>query len=512
MKLRTAAVSSTRVLLTGTAGIGKSTFLIYFIIRYLYEFSRAPDSSENAAATLQNDEHSVVSSGRMRHVLIFQSVRSEDEFYAIAGPDILRKGTYRDFEAFLLLRTTWYLVDWRPRLGARDVSAATLFVLSPNSIRDRDFNHFDKVLLLSLCMPVWTYDELEKCRQNVFPELSKEFLDYIYDRVGGMPRSCLEAPARALGHRLDEEYARESGVRRLQAALNAVNDPLDVLRVQEESMKVSGWLLHQVPDSETGYEDRGQRVWASAYVIDRFVNRVDPRSASNMTRQVMHGLTWKKRDRRLGKIFECYVRHLFFRAGGARLRKRRLYRALDKRKESEPQQWFTVPQGLAHKPFSAMADFSIPEDDAGTIWTPGPHFPGVDMILTPNSLFQITIPPHHPVKQEPWQKILEKLPVKKKISLYFVVPESIFETFTFENHHNEQGQVSQKMPKSKVMLEQWVLGVPLGRPLNEETAEQSEIHGMEKGAANEGDMRQPKTLKKRKRNIPASNAEVEATN
>ena len=52
-----------RILLTGTPGIGKSTFLIYFIIRYLYE-------SKNPAATFKNDESSVTST-QMRDVLIF---------------------------------------------------------------------------------------------------------------------------------------------------------------------------------------------------------------------------------------------------------------------------------------------------------------------------------------------------------------------------------------------------------------------------------------------------------
>ena len=109
-----------------------------------------------------------------------------------------------------------------------------------------------------------------------------------------------------------------------------------------------------------------------------------------------------------------------------------------------------------------MIDFSIPEEDTGTIWTPSPNFPSVDLILTPNSLFQITISLHQPVKQEPLRKILEKQPVKEKISLYFVVPEESFETSTLQNYQNEQGKVSREAPKSIEMLEQWVLGVPLG--------------------------------------------------
>ena len=110
------------------------------------------------------------------------------------------------------------------------------------------------------------------------------------------------------------------------------------------------------------------------------------------------------------------------------------------------------------------------------------------------------------------RKTLEKLPAKEKISLYFVVPEENFETFTFQNYHNEQGKVSQKVPKSIQMLEQWVLGVPLKRLLSKESG----VQGMKKRAANEDDMQQTQAPKKRRRterrrNISVSNAEREVT-
>jgi hypothetical protein len=267
-------------------------------------------------------------------------------------------------------------------------------------------------------------------------------------------------------------------------------------------------LLHKMPESERSYEDGRHRVWASAYVIDRFVNKMNAHSANSMNREVMEGLARNERDGTLGKVFECYVRHLFFTGGGVGLRKRRLYKG----KKPGPEQPFTMSNELEHKPFSGMVDFSIPEEDTGTIWTPGPNFPSVDMILTPNSLFQIIISSDHPVKQEPLRKILEKLPAKENISLYFVVPERHFESFTFQNYRNEQGKVSRRVPKSIKMLEQWVLGVPLEGFLSKENAEQSEVQGMKKRAANEDDMRQPQTPKKRKRNISVSNAEIEVIN
>ena len=471
---------SVRILLTGTPGIGKSTFLIYFIIRYLYESTIAPDSSKNPAAAFQNDKRSVISSGRIRNVLIFQSANSDNEFYAFAGPNIVRKGTYFDFEAFFFLPTTWYLVDWKPQSKPKSMPAATLFALSPTSAQEDDFKDFEKRLAIRLCMPVWTYDELEECRRHVYPKLSNKSLNYIYDRVGGVPRSCLEAPIEVLQLGLGEKEAHEKGLQRLEYALTEIGNPLSVLRAQKESLnsvKVSGRLLHKVPDSETSYRDGRHRVWASAYVIDKFVHMINTHSANDMSRQVMEGLARNERNGALGKVFECYVRHLFFN-GGVTFSKRRLYKASNKRKEPQSQQWFALPENLEHKPFNGMVDFSIPEEDTGTIWTPGPNFPSIDMILTPNSLFQITISSDHPVKQEPLRKILEKLPTRKKISLYFVVPEESFETFKFQNYHNEQGKVSQKEPKSIQMLEQWVLGVPL-KMLSRGRVEQSEEENAE---------------------------------
>jgi hypothetical protein len=483
-----------RILLTGTSGIGKSTFLIYFIIRHLYESIIAPNSKKNP----------VISSSGMRDILIFQPAQSDNKFYAFAGPNIVRTGTYSDFEAFFLLPTTWYLVDWKPASKPVSEKAATLFALSPNSISDPDFKHFEKVLPQRFCMPVWTYDELEECRRHAFPELPPRSLKYIYTRVGGVPRSCLESPTEALRCKLGGKQAHETGLQRLEDAFEAARDPLNVLRTQEEnwgSAEVSGHLLHRVPDLE--YQDSRRRVWASAYVIDRFVNMIDPHSANNMRCAVRDGLARgglarNERDGTLRKVFECYVRHLFFRGGGTKLRKRRLYKAPNKRKKSETEERFVIPEKLEHKPFNGMADFSIPEGDIGTIWTPGPNFPSVDIILTPNSLFQITTSQRHPVKQEPLRKILEKLPAKKNISLYFIVPDDNFETFPFQNYQNEQGNVSQKVPKALGMVEQWVLGVQLKKELSKENAEQPEVQGVRERTASEDDMRQPRRSKRKR--------------
>ena len=109
----------------------------------------------------------------------------------------------------------------------------------------------------------------------------------------------------------------------------------------------------------------------------------------------------------------------------------------------------------------------------------------VDIIHTPNSLFQITISKGHPIKQEPLRKILKKLSATEKILLYFVVPEDNFNDFTTQNYQNKQRKASKKVPKSVVKLEQWVIGVPLR---NKEKAEQSEVQSIRKRAADQEDI------------------------
>ena len=48
----------------------------------------------------------------------------------------------------------------------------------------------------------------------------------------------------------------------------------------------------------------------------------------------------------LGRVFECYVRHLFLNGGGVKLKKRRLYGALNKGSKPNGPESYTIPNGL----------------------------------------------------------------------------------------------------------------------------------------------------------------------
>ncbi|KAK5816992.1 hypothetical protein F5H01DRAFT_189678 [Linnemannia elongata] len=75
------------IVVTGTSGIGKSAFLVYFAIRLLAE---------------SDDDNPPM--------IVFHTKRSE-KCYVFGGCSTVRSGSIKDFEPFLSLPDTWYLVD-----------------------------------------------------------------------------------------------------------------------------------------------------------------------------------------------------------------------------------------------------------------------------------------------------------------------------------------------------------------------------------------------------------------
>ncbi|RIA94571.1 hypothetical protein C1645_551497 [Glomus cerebriforme] len=124
-----------KFLITGTAGTGKSCFLIYFLIRLLCE-------SNNAT-------------------IIFQPLQSE-KFYCFEGLNI-NYGSYDDFSAYLDDPETWYLADGI--LSPKLVFAKTIVALSPKGVVKDKFQFYEKDVVRTIRMPPWSFEELSFCRK-----------------------------------------------------------------------------------------------------------------------------------------------------------------------------------------------------------------------------------------------------------------------------------------------------------------------------------------------------------
>ncbi|KAG0324110.1 hypothetical protein BG004_003545 [Podila humilis] len=156
--------------ITGTSGIGKSAFLVYFAVRLLAESA--------------DDEPPVI---------IFHTKRSS-ECYAFGGCSVVRSGDIKDFAPFLGQPDTWYIVDSSldPVLGR----AKTVIAASPKTLFSDQYKDVDKRVTWQYYMAPWNLEELTMCRTNVtsFQVVPLEAMEELYTKIGGVPRYVLERP------------------------------------------------------------------------------------------------------------------------------------------------------------------------------------------------------------------------------------------------------------------------------------------------------------------------------
>ena len=105
------------------------------------------------------------------------------------------------------------------------------------------------------------------------------------------------------------------------------------------------------------------------------------------------------------------------------------------------------------------------------------NFGAVDLFVTPNSIFQVTVSEYHPIKQVELTKVITNMPVyisdqNAKIQLYFVVPDDIYDKFKHQSYttrdkdSNEDRSV-ERMNSAIKNVEQWALKVQINPILEE---------------------------------------------
>jgi hypothetical protein len=160
------------VVVTGTSGIGKSAFLVYFTIRLLAE---------------SGDDYPPI--------IIFHTKRSS-ECYVFGGRSTVRSGTIEDFKPFLCLPDTWYFVDSSPDPILDQ--AKTVISASPKTLfsEAHQYQDVDKGVAWRYYMAPWSLEELTMCRTNVtsFQVVPLEAMEDLYTKIGGVPRYVLERP------------------------------------------------------------------------------------------------------------------------------------------------------------------------------------------------------------------------------------------------------------------------------------------------------------------------------
>ncbi|KAF9079633.1 hypothetical protein BGX27_006164, partial [Mortierella sp. AM989] len=142
-----------RIVVTGTSGIGKSAFLVYFIVRLLFE-----------------------SDADKPPIIIFHE-KQGSECYLFGGTSILCQGVIKDFRDLLFLPQTWYLADssTKPELK----SAKTVISASPKTLFEK-YKEVMKAVVWTYYLAPWNLDELEVCRSICFENISEKLMRKLF--------------------------------------------------------------------------------------------------------------------------------------------------------------------------------------------------------------------------------------------------------------------------------------------------------------------------------------------
>jgi hypothetical protein len=293
-----------RFLISGTSGVGKSCFLIYLLIRLLC-------NKQNAT-------------------VIFKSKKS-NLLYCFENTK-LRTGSFEEFSEQLYNSKTWYLVDGTA--PEDDVEAIQVVSASSKSIKSKELTDFVKELDNIFCMPPWSIEELEICRNEVYPMVPKDLMLDLIDVAGGVPRYVLWMPATIICNEYPQvlennndppvlnnrDSIMERSLKRVKDAIKEINSTTMLVQCFSENaqyVEFSSRIFHRWPD--TFYREK-YLSWASSYIFDKIQERLDTDRWDNLFRKIQAP---DDPSSSRGILFESHVLHLF-KVGGQKLEARRL--------------------------------------------------------------------------------------------------------------------------------------------------------------------------------------------
>ncbi|KAJ1547754.1 hypothetical protein HK096_000228 [Nowakowskiella sp. JEL0078] len=395
---------SLKRLILGNPGIGK-TFFGFLILAHLARIG----------ATV------VYESGPMNQCFLFSSNR-------------VAIGNLADFRSYLTYDSTYYIVDAnRPAF----TQAKTVLLSSP---RREVWYEFNKTACTLRYMPVWSYQEIDSCRNLLFPRINSDIAKDQFEKWGGIPRFVLQ-------YAFDD---REQSL--LQSAISSVdlNILIHSIGNPEAPEMAAHRLVHMIVDKNftlTSYR------FASEFVIENVYQNLLSQSRQQLIQflAASHGIDSFAVLR--GTLFERHA-HTVIRNGGTfRIRQ------LKAEKSVVLESTLTLPQlpvfvfDTDSQILTTMNSYLLPKHN---------NFESVDSFIKPNLLFQMTSAKKHPCKHAGLHRVLNLLGSPLNPQLYFVVPMDQFESFGFQKYEDSKGKIM-NMPiyMNVKSINQFVLGIEL---------------------------------------------------
>ena len=372
-----------RIVVSGNPGIGKSWFGFYVAFKLL--------------------------SGSEPPTIVWEARLSGTRTLIRNGAVLL--GTLDSFVSELADRNSWYLVDESVFPGAVRVEARTLVFSSPK--RD-NYRLLLKATASTLrYLPVWSWDEIEACRQLLYPNdavCTAEAVQDAYLRWGGIPRFVLEKVA---------DKSAQKQLERAIASCTNLSLLLDAVGEIDAAPEASHRISHIVTSAP--YVDT-----TIAFGSDYITARV---TAIILSRQRQELFTFVSREcnplfaQIRGNCFEALAHETLAAGGNFRTR-------LLTPPGSEDVAFGLAKTTVRRFPGKNPADLvSVRDFCAGDYCQPMiSTFPVIDALVLPNMLFQMTVSVQHAVDEPKLAQILEALSLDTA-ELYFVVPPDKYDGF-----------------------------------------------------------------------------------
>lgn len=374
--------------ISGNPGIGK-TFFGYYL---LYNLLKNDATVVYDLHTMKND------------IILFKDGKG---FYL---NEILDHNTVRDY---LHDEKTWYIVDGKQPNNSS--VAKTILITSP--MKDH-YHDFDKGNSSIRIMPVWSVEEIDYCRQNLFDSLNEDMVGQLYTKWGGVPRYILQGALNSDMQRL------------LQQAVDTCDEKIfQYIGGSNSREDVSHILVHMwtnIPGNDVSGEESAENENEIEQIAEEYYTETIIKFASEYVGEIIYERLKDSMIRRLqaeveaciesGKsinnaYFGCYfeqIVHRIFRKGGTFR-----VRSLEPNSDTTLQLYEDV-----NKQDEILKFLDVKSIENDKYYQPvSKTFPSIDAIVAPDKLFQITIATNHSIKMTGLNLLYEKL-IKMRKSLF----------------------------------------------------------------------------------------------
>ena len=372
--------SNSVIHVSGTAGIGKTRFLYYLLCKLR-------DSGKKVMLTLK-DEHIFLDG--QPGLLSFDSPRAQE-----LSPDIYIYDPVYDAGTPLTYFNCMHIIISSPD---------TIHI---KHVKQTGFNR------QRFYMPLWSLDEILKCRSLVYPNIEETQVKQCFSLWGGIPSICFQEQSHDQHlSSLRVLLKQPNRIERLVQRMLCTEDLMD-----DNFLKEMQWLTYIKPTADFR---AFCYVWPSPVIKMKVLISLSTLYSSFTYRNT---LLKTCNNTAIGNVYEGYVKSLFLH---------QIFTATIPdiyREAGKITCTFKQSKETIDIPFPTTVEFlcgnsTVLEIDSHKVYIPlESNFPTVDLVYPPH-LIQITTAKEHTVNQQGLKLVSSIFPNQKEWNLIFVIPEA----------------------------------------------------------------------------------------